>query len=88
MLLKISRGAVLNPETFMGEGGNGWSVVAEEADPRAAALTEVDFAMVNLGTRFKDGEFSITGEEKLRRMKEDGDVRLDGFVFLEPRAPK
>lgn len=62
--------------------GNKWSLVADEHDARCDALTEVDFSKVLFETCLKDGETSITGEEKLKRLKANGNIRLGASVFL------
>lgn len=74
--LKIARDAAFNPLAFLGDG---WRVV--ETDERAAKLSEVDFAKVNLETCL-NGETWITGEEKLKRLKSGGNIRLDASCFL------
>lgn len=59
--------------------GNGWSIV--EQDERALALTEINLTEVAFETTLKQGEKKVVGEEKLRRLKEDGRIRLDAGVF-------
>lgn len=51
----------------------------EDIDPRSMTLTEVELAFE---TCLLEGEKSITGEEKLRRLKEKpGFIRFGGTVF-------
>lgn len=54
-------------------------------DPRTTALTQIDFTKVNLETCLSenDGGFvTISGEEKLSRLKEGGNIRLGAETFL------
>lgn len=62
--------------------GKGWSIVAEERDKRSAALPEVDFSQVVFETCLPEGESSIKGEEKLKRLKAGGNIRLGSTVFM------
>lgn len=78
MTLVIPTATNFNPGRFFGQ--RWWSVVASETDRRAEALTEVDFAAVNLETHVGAG-FFITGEEKLRRMRVSGDIILGASIF-------
>ncbi|MEK9185760.1 MAG: hypothetical protein AAB863_03210 [Patescibacteria group bacterium] len=88
-ILLINRTALFNPAKFLGEGWSIWRGPAdgdglsgdEEQDERSLALTEVDFSKVRFETCLKDDEHGITGEEKLRRLKEAGHIRLDAKVF-------
>ena len=69
-----------NPVTFIGAG---WKVLDAETDKRAEALDTVDFAAINLDTCLKPEDNGvITGEEKLKRMKDSGVIRLGVFAFL------
>lgn len=68
-----------DPVAFIGKN---WSLVPEEHDARNDALTEVDFSRVLFETCLKDGETSITGEEKLKRLKANGNIRLNANIFL------
>jgi len=76
-ILKL--GATLIPATFIGQG---WKEVTEDTDPRAEALTELDLDKVSFVTTLKNGESSITGEERLKRLKASGQVRLGGKAFM------
>ena len=68
-----------NPKKFIGDG---WSIQSDETDARSIALTELDLTKVELRTMLKDGETYIKGEEKLKRLKASGLVRLDADIFL------
>jgi len=68
-----------DPATFIDKG---WKVLEAETDRRASALEQVDFTKANLETCFKQGETHITGEEKLKRLKEGGNIRLGSETFL------
>ncbi len=59
--------------------GDGWTI--EEEDERSLALTEIDLTNVHLETMLKDGENVVGGEEKLKRLKEANNIRLDAKVF-------
>lgn len=76
-VITINRGR-FNPAEFIGEG---WSIVAEETDQRSVALTELDLTRVQHVTMLRDGETYVKGEEKLKRLKKDGRIRLDADVF-------
>jgi len=77
-ILVIDRTTPFNPAEFI---GSGWTIEIEEEDERSLALTEVDFSKIRLETMLKKGETSINGEEKLKRLKEAGHIRLDAKVF-------
>lgn len=81
--------ATFNPTDFIGKGWTIWKGPAngkglkgdEDRDVREDSLTEIDLASIELDTCLKDGESRITGEEKLRRLKEAGKIRLGGRAF-------
>src|SRR3989344_797976 len=73
--LVIDRSRPFNPTRFIGKG---WTI--EEQDERALALTEIDFGAVRFESGLKEGEAAITGEEKLKRLKAGGVVRLDAKI--------
>jgi len=77
-IIKIVRNR-FNPAEFI---GGGFSIVTEETDTRSAALTELDLNKVQQVTMLKNGESSIKGEEKLRRLKSSDYIRLDADIFL------
>lgn len=62
---------------FLGED---WKIA--ERDEREDGLTEVDWFKVDFETCLKPNESHITGEEKLKRLKAGGKVRLGGRAFL------
>lgn len=68
-----------DPVLFVAEK---WSLIPEERDQRSARLTEVDFATALWEICLNEGESSITGEEKLTRLKASGKIRLGSTVFL------
>jgi hypothetical protein len=74
----INRGR-FNPAKFIGQG---WSIIADETDTYSTQLTELDFTKVQQVTMLKDSETYIKGEERLRRLKESGNIRLDADIFL------
>lgn len=75
-IVTINRTTPFNP-TFIGEG----SKMAEQ-DKRALKLAEIDLATVRFETTLGPGEEVITGEERLKRLKKAGYVRLDAKMFL------
>lgn len=54
----------------------------EERDKASAAFAEVDFDRADFLTCLKNGENSITGEEKLIRLKSSGRIRYGATVFM------
>ncbi|MDO8524727.1 MAG: hypothetical protein Q7R99_03830 [bacterium] len=69
----------LNPEELIKLLGEGWEIVEE--DPRSL-LTEVEVSKFLFMTCLREGENRITGEEKLRRLKEmSGFIPFGGNVF-------
>lgn len=82
-----------NPAEFPGLG-KGWAfwkgpadgnglTGEEDFDPRSRALTEINIARLRFETCLREGESSIKGEEKIRRLKEMADfIRLGGNAFL------
>lgn len=75
----VIKSSPFDPVAFVGRG---WRTVAEEHDARSAALTEVDFSKVDFVTCLKEGESSITGEQKLERLKASGHLRFGATVFM------
>jgi len=71
--------APFDPKSFIGEG---WQDIVGERDERSAKLTEVDFAKAKFVSCLEKGESSIKGEEKLRRLKETGNIRLGATVSM------
>jgi len=67
----------LDPTSFIGAG---WT--AAEEDERSGELTEVDVSTIALVTCLKANEESITGEERVSRLKQAQYVRLGGRAFL------
>ena len=55
--------------------GAGWNVIEEEK--AALKLTEVDFSKVCFENGLKEDESSVTGEDKLKRLKRLSGIRLD-----------
>lgn len=68
-----------DPVSFIGKG---WKIIPEEQDERSASLQEVDFGQAQFLTCLKGGEKSITGEEKLARLKKGGCIRHGATVFM------
>ncbi|MBL7142416.1 MAG: hypothetical protein ISS83_02055 [Candidatus Pacebacteria bacterium] len=59
--------------------GQGWAI--DEQDERSLAFAQVDLARVQLKHMLESGESHIGGEEKLKRLKKAGHIRLDVQVF-------
>jgi len=88
-ILPINRDQPFDPAKFIGE--EGWTI--EEQDKRSLALRQLDLTKVRLehmlreretdptGGTIREGETFIKGEEKLKRLKEAGHIRLDAKVF-------
>ena len=75
-IIKIDRAHPFDPVNFL---GGDWSIAEE--DERSLALTEVDLTKVRLETTLRAGETSVKGEERLKRLKKAGYIRLDAKVF-------
>lgn len=76
-IVKINRGR-FNPAKFIGQG---WSIVADQTDVHSTNLAELDLTKVQHVTMLKDGESRIAGEERLKRLKGSGYIRLDADIF-------
>lgn len=68
-----------HPAKFIGKD---WSIFNKETDTRSTALTEIDITKVQFVTMLHDGETHIKGEEKVKRLKSSGHIRLDADIFL------
>lgn len=88
-IIRIDRSTPFNPVHFLGEGWSIWKGSAdgdgfsgeEDQDARSLALTEIDLSLVRLETCLEEDESYITCEERQRRLKEAGFIRLDAQVF-------
>ena len=88
-LLPIDRSKLFNPAEFIGAGWSVWRGPVngnglegdEERDLRSATLTELDINQVQLVTHLKGRELVTIGEERIKRLKTDGRIRLDENVF-------
>ena len=69
--LIVDRTTPFDPVKFIGAG---WEIVEE--DKNTLKLTTVDFSDVRFESGLKEGEQTIDGEEKLKRLKRLG-IRLD-----------
>ena len=88
--------APFDPAPFIGAGWTTWRGPIngnglegeEECDKRSLALQEVDFTQARFVDGLKEGEKTVKGEEKLRRMRESGDILLDpGFAVTLLNEP-
>jgi hypothetical protein len=75
-VIPIDRSKPFNPAKFIGEG---WTI--EEQDERSLALAEIDLTSIQFEHMLSQGETWIMGEDKLRRPKDAGHIRLDAKVF-------
>ena len=66
-----------DPHLFIGEG---WSTA--EQDERANELSEIDMSTIGLVTCLETDEQSLTGDERVRRLKKTPHIRLGGRAFL------
>ncbi len=64
----------IDPATFIGKG---WKWADTYVDARSLALPRVDFSKVLFETCLEEGEARITGKEKLHRLLDKDDIRLD-----------
>jgi hypothetical protein len=58
--------------------GRGWSIFEE--DKRALDFTVIDLSKVRFESGLKEGESSIKGEEKLKRLRDLPEIRLDAKI--------
>ena len=88
-VIPIDRSVPFNPTEFIGVGWTIWRGPAdgdglsgdEEQDTRSLALTQIDLSAIVLKSTLKPGETVIKGEEKLKRLKVSGEIRLDAGAF-------
>lgn len=86
---KVIRTKFFDPARFIGKDWRIWRGPAdgdgltgeEDMDPRRD-IAEIEIARIIFETCLKEGENSITGEEKLSRQKKAGYIRLGGNTFL------
>ena len=62
--------------------GSDWKVIAEDHDACNDGLAEVDFNKVDFAICLKEGETSITGEEKLKRLKALKQILYGATTFM------
>lgn len=82
--------APFNPSEFIGANWAFWKGLKdgnglegeEERDKASLALTEVDFAKADFPTCLEKGESSITGEEKLIRLRKSGRILYGTTVAM------
>lgn len=77
-IVAVDRTHPFDSTTFEGLG-KGWKII--EQDERSLALTELDLSKVQLATCLKSGEEYLKGEQKLARLKETSQIRLDALFF-------
>lgn len=88
----IDRSRPFNPAEFVYEGWSIWKGPADgdglsgedDQDERSLALTKVDMSTISLVTMLKRDGTQVRqarGEEKLRRLREAGYIRLDAKIF-------
>ena len=75
-IITVDRARPFNPVELLGPG---WTI--DEQDKWALSLNRIDLANVRLEHMLKENETGITGEERLKRVKKAGHIRLDAKVF-------
>ncbi len=75
-IIPVDRATSFDPVKLLGQG---WTI--EEQEERSLALTRIDLAKVRLEHMLRGNEGWITGEARLRRLKEAGYILLDAKVF-------
>lgn len=88
-IVAIDRTEPFDPAKFIGAGWSIWKGPAngdglsgdEDQDVRSLALTELDVTAIRFETMLKSGETIVRGEEKQKRLKEVGHIRLDAGIF-------
>lgn len=88
-ILKIDRSQPFDPAIFVGPGWTIWKGLAdgnglegdEDQDTRSLALTEIDLTKVQFETTLKSKEQYVNGNERQKRLKRAGHIRLDTKVF-------
>ena len=80
-IFEIDRRIFFDPVSFFGSGHEVWEIV--EQDDRSLLVTSVDLDKIVLTTCIMISDRGkISGEEKLKRMKDKGKIRLDLGIFL------
>lgn len=79
-VIKIDRSKPLDLALLLSEP-KGWRVL--EQDERSLAITELKLDDVEMMDMLEDcdGKDGITADEKLKRLKEDGHIRLDALIL-------
>ena len=75
-IISIDRTAPFDSVKWLDQG---WTI--EEQDKRSLSLEQVDLANVRLEHMLKKDESWIKGDERLKRLKKAGYIRLDAKVF-------
>ena len=89
-ILHLDPSKKFDPAAFIGAGWTVWKGSAggnglegdEDIDSRPLAFTTVDLSAALFEHSLKGNETSIKGEEKLKRLIEDSNIRFGGNVFL------
>ena len=89
-IIQVDRTTSFDPAVFVGAGWTIWKGPAngkgiegeEEQDKRSLALTELDLTAVRFEDCLRSGENVIKGEERLKRLVAQGDIRLDAGIFF------
>ncbi len=75
-VLHLDRSQSFYPQEFLGDG---WSI--DEECEQALTFTEIDVSKIRLEINLHPKENYIIGEERLKRLKISGVIRLDALVF-------
>ncbi|MDO8558194.1 MAG: hypothetical protein Q7S09_03325 [bacterium] len=88
-IISIDRSKAFDPAALLGAGWTIWKGPADgdglsganDEDERSCALTEADLSKILFADALKGKEMFITGEERVKRLKKAGHVRLDAGIF-------
>jgi hypothetical protein len=75
-VIQIDRSTPFDPIAFLGED---YSIV--EQDERSLTLLDIDLSRIHFSAMLVAVEVYLDAEEKLRRLKKAGHVRLDAKIF-------
>jgi hypothetical protein len=83
-VIALQPSTFFNPVEFIGKD---WTI--EEEDEGSRERTQIDLTAIRLESMLKQGEMRVKGQDKLRRLKDAGYIRLDArwFQFLWENQP-
>ena len=88
-IIPIDRSKPFNPAEFIGKSWDFWRGPIDgdglsgdlDEDPRSTAIAQLDLSQIQLVTTLHGSETVVGGEEKQRRLKAAGYIRLDLGIF-------